>query len=1084
MRWIVGSSLRSRGWVVILGAIVLVFGFSRLQNMPRDILPEFKRVTVEVQTEALGLSAQEVEQFVTAPLEQDLLNGVAFLDFIRSESVPGLSRIEMIFERGTDERRARQVVNERLTQAFAIPNVSSPPQMLQPLSSSSRMMMIGLRSNSRSLIDLGVLARWTIRPSLLAVPGVANVSIWGQREQQLQVQVDPARLRAAGVTLDQVIRTSANSLWVSPLTFTEASTPGAGGFFDTQSQRIGVEHTQPIKSAEHLADVIIEREPGAAAPSGATRRLGDVTDVVENHQPLIGDAVFTDGPGLMMVVEKLPEANATEMIDELEDALASLDLEGIEVDTSFFQPADYMQDSLDNLREALVVALMLLVLALAAFLFNLRATFIALVATLLSMSAAVAVLWLRDETLNWMVLAGLVLALVIVIDDAITTVYAIRRVRTRRADEEDEQAIGRRYLDAILAVRSPLTYGLAIVLTMLVPILVLEGEPGAFMPPLVLSYGGAVIASFVVAITVTPALSMVLLRTAKRPRMAAGLGWLRRRYGAGVAWSTRSVGPALAATFVLLVVGLVTLPYLDRGDSVVPEFADRSLLVQWEGAPGTSLPEMQRIVARAGQEISELPGVDNVGGHVGRAILGDQVVGVNSSELWVTVDPSTDYSAAVGAIEQVVNGYPGVAGSVSTYPRARVSDVLDTPNGVAGKDLTVRAFGANLDTLRSAAGDVRDAVAGVDGVVSADLQHAIVEPTIDVEVDLDRAEQLGIKPGDVRRTAATLLNGIVVGNLFEEQKIFEVVVQGTENLRHSVDDVRNLRIDLPGGGQVPLGSVANVSIVPSPNVIKHEDVSRYLDIGIDVRGRDVDAVADDIQQAIRAVDFPFEYHAEVLDDYQNTESERSFFIGLAISALLVIFLLLQASLSSWRMAAVLFVALPAALTGGLLAALIDGGPITIGSLVGFLALYGLAARAGVLFVKRCHAVEDRRRELIGPKRASRVAGLDDEADVFALTLVRGVAAKRFAPSVATAVALVLVFLPLALAGGVGFEVVQPMAVVVVGGVVTTTLLNLFVVPALYLRFGSRPEGPRDQFDTFLEPPAEAAAPQARSLLDA
>jgi Cu/Ag efflux pump CusA len=1081
MRWIVGSSLRSRGWVVILGAIVLVFGFTRLQNMPRDVLPEFKRVTVEVQTEALGLSAQEVEQFVTAPLEQDLLNGVAFLDVIRSESVPGLSRIEMIFERGTDERRARQVVNERLTQAFAVPNVSSPPQMLQPLSSTSRMMMIGLRSNSRSLIDLGVLARWTIRPALLAVPGVANVSIWGQREQQLQVQVDPARLRAAGVTLDQVIRTSANSLWVSPLTFTEASTPGAGGFFDTQSQRIGVEHTQPIKSAEHLADVIIEGEPGAA-PGGATTRLGDVTDVVENHQPLIGDAVFTNGPGLMMVVEKLPEANATEVTDELEDALASLDLEGIEVDTSFFQPADYIQDSIDNLREALVVALVLLALALAALLFNLRAAFIALVATLLSMSAAVAVLWIRGETLNWMVLAGLVLALVIVIDDAITTVYAIRRVGTRGAGL-DEQAIGRRYVDAVLAVRGPLAYGLAIVLAMLVPILVLEGEPGAFMPPLVLSYGGAVIASFVVAITVTPALGMMLLKTAKRPRMVPVLGWLRRRYGKGVAWSTRSAAPALATIFVLLAVGLATLPHLDRGDSVVPEFEDRSLLVQWEGAPGTSLPEMQRIVARAGKEISELPGVDSVGGHVGRAILGDQVVGVNSSELWVTVDPS-DYGAAVGAIEQVVSGYPGVAGSVSTYPRERVNDVLDTPNGVAGKDLTVRAFGANLDTLRRAAGDVRDVVAGVDGVVSADLRHQIVEPTIDVEVDHDRADQLGIKPGDVRRTAATLLNGIVVGNLFEEQKIFEVVVQGTDNLRHSVDDVRNLRVDLPGGGQVPLGSVANVSIVPSPNVIRHEDVSRYLDIGIDVSGRDVDAVADDIQQAIRAVDFPFEYHAEVLDDYQNTESDRLFFIGLAISALLGIFLVLQASLSSWRMAAVLFVALPAALTGGLLAALIDGGLITIGSLVGFLAVYGLAARASVLFVKRCHAIEDHRREPIGPERASRVAGLDDEADVFATKLVRDVAATWFAPSVATAVALVLVFLPLALAGGVGFEVVQPMAVVVLGGVVTTTLLNLFVLPALYLRFGSRPEGARDQFDTFLEPPAEGEAPRAKSVIDA
>ena len=335
-----------------------------------------------------------------------------------------------MFEPGTDEGRARQVVNERLTQAFAIPNVSSPPQMLQPLSSTSRVMMIGLESDDRSLIDLGVLARWTLRPALLAVPGVANVSVWGQREQQLQVKVDPARLQAAGVTLDQVVRTTGNSLWVSPLTFLEASTPGAGGFFDTQSQRIGVEHAQPIETADDLARVPLEPNPGEEA-GAVLPRLGDVTEVVQDHQPLIGDAVFTDGPGLMVVVEKFPEANATEVTDELEDVLGSLDLRGIDVDTSFFEPAQYIQDSTDNLRNVLILGLVLLVLALGAFLFDLRSAFVALVAVVLAMSAAVAVLWLRDQTLNSMVLAGLVLALVAVIDDAITTVDATRR-GTRR----------------------------------------------------------------------------------------------------------------------------------------------------------------------------------------------------------------------------------------------------------------------------------------------------------------------------------------------------------------------------------------------------------------------------------------------------------------------------------------------------------------------------------------------------------------------------------------------------------------------------------------------------------------------------
>ena len=631
-------------------------------------------------------------------------------------------------------------------------------------------------------------------------------------------------------------------------------------------------------------------------------------------------------------------------------------------------------------------------------------------------------------------------------------------------------------------MRGPLTYGTVIALLLIVPILVLDGEPGAFMPPLVLSYAGAVIAAFVVALTVTPALSRIVIGNSGAARTSPVVGWLQPRYDRGVATLVRSVAPGIVVGVVLLVVGLVVLPFLDRGDSIVPEFEDRSLLVQWEGAPGMSLPEMQRIVARAGTEIDELDGIDSVGGHVGRAILGDQTVGVNSGELWVTVDPSANYGDTVSSIEEVATGYPGVHGTVLTYPRERVNDVLDNPNGVRGKDLTVRVFGANQDVLNETTDDVRAAIDDVDGVEGVVIDSPIVEPTLDVEVDLDRAQAFGIKPGDVRRTAATMFNGITVGNLFEEQKIFEVTVEGADDLRGSVDDLRNLQIDLPSGGQVTLSEVADVNVVASPNVIKHEDISRYVDIGLDVGGRDLDAVAGDLQAAIADVDFPIEYHAEVLEDFENRQSDRVLFIGLAIAALIGIFLLLQAAFSSWTLAAVLFVALPGALTGGLIAVLIDADDVTIGSLAGLLAVYALAARAAVLFVKRCQAIEDHRSAVFGAQPSS--ASLDDEGEVFGPELVRSVAAERFGPTIATAGALILVFLPLTFAGGAGLEVIGPMAAVVLGGVITTALLTLFVVPSLYLWFGKRAEGTRDQFDTFLEAPGEGGTPQAPSLIDA
>jgi Cu/Ag efflux pump CusA len=1061
MRWIVGTSLRSRGLVVALGVAVMLLGVTELRKMPKDVLPEFGPPTVEVQTEALGLSAEEVEQLITVPLEQDLLNGVAFLDFIRSESVPGLSRIEMIFESGTDPGDARQVVNERLTQAHALPHVSKPPQMLQPLSSTSRVMMVGLSSKSKSLIDMSLLAKWTIRPALMGLPGVANVSMWGHREEQLQVQVDPLRLEAEGVSLDQIIRTTGNALWVSDLTFLEASTPGTPGFFDTATQRFGLQHIQPIKTPEDLSKVTIERDPSAPVDGGADeKRLGDVTNVVEDHQPLIGDAVFTDGPGLLLVVEKLPEANALEVTRDLDKTLKNLEpgLTGIQVDSSFFRPARYLEKSTDNLRTALLIGLVLLMLALGALLFELRTAFVALFAIVLSLAAAVAILYARGETINAMVVAGLVLALVVLIDDAIVSADSIRRESSKAS------------LASVLAVRGPLAYGTVILLLALLPIFVMNGEAGAFLPSLVLSYAGAVLASMLVALTVTPALSMLLLSNAPAGRTSPVVERLPPRYDRVFSRFIRTPRAGLVTVAVLLLLGLAVLPLLDRGSSLVPEFKDRDLLIHLDGAPGTSLPEMQRITAKAGLELRGLRGVSNVGGHAGRAELGDQVVNVNSSELWVSLDPSADYDRTLAAVEEVVNGYPGIDRSVLTYPKERINDVLKTPDGVEGKDLTVRVFGQDLGTLRTTAYELRDSMMEVDGVDAPRVELPVQQPTLEVEVDLERAQELGVKPGDVRRAAAAVLSGVEAGKIFEAQKIFQVVVWGTPATRTSLANVRQLLIDRPNGaGQVRLDEVADVRVKSSPNAIRHEDVSRYVDVGVDVRGRDIDAVASDIEERIAATDFDLEYHAELLGDYQDKQSARLAFIGASVAAAVGILLLLHAAFASWRMASVLFVALPGALTGGAVAALIDGDLISIGSLVGFLAVFGLAARNSVVLVKRCQDLEDLEGEAFGPE------------------LVRRAARERLAPAVMSAVTTALVLLPLLFFGGLaGHELVHPMAAVILGGLVTSTVLNLLVVPALYLRFGSRPEG-RERFDMVLDLRADERGEEVRhtpSMIDA
>lgn len=421
--------LKYRRLVVALAAAFVFFGILQLRNVPVDVLPEFSPPTVQIQTEALGLSAIEVEQLITVPMEQNLLNGVAFLDVIRSESVPGLSSIELIFEPGTDIWRARQLVQERLTQAHDLPQVSKAPQMLQPLSSTSRLMMIGLSSNELSLIETSVLARWVIRPRLMGVPGVANVATWGHRERQLQVQVDPSLLRDKGVSLNQVISTSGNALWVSPLTFLEASTPGTGGFIDTPNQRLTIQHLLPIRTAEELAQVSLE----GAEDRGL--RLGDVAHVVEDHQPLIGDAVFSDRPGLLLVVEKLPGSDTVEVTREVEEALEELrpGLGDIQFDSTVFRPATYIENGIGHLTTALLIGGLLIILVLAAFLFEWRTVLIAAVAIPLSLVAAGVVIYLRGTTVNAMSLAGLMVGLVAVIDDAVIDAENIgRRLRQRR----------------------------------------------------------------------------------------------------------------------------------------------------------------------------------------------------------------------------------------------------------------------------------------------------------------------------------------------------------------------------------------------------------------------------------------------------------------------------------------------------------------------------------------------------------------------------------------------------------------------------------------------------------------------------
>ncbi|HSB02837.1 MAG TPA: efflux RND transporter permease subunit [Anaerolineales bacterium] len=1032
MHGIIRSSLQYRFLMIVVAIVLIVSGFTQIRAMPVDVLPEFSPPYVEIQTEALGLSAKEVEEIVTVSLEQNMLAGVPWLDKIQSKSLPGLSSIFLYFEPGTDLNRARQLVGERLAlSAVGLPSVSKKPVMIQPLSSASRFMIVGLSSKDLSLVELSVLARWTIAPRLMGVPGVAHVAVWGNRDRQLQVLIDPEKLQAQGVSMDQVISTAGNALWVSPLTFLKASSPGTGGFIDTPNQRLSVWHVLPISSAKELEEVAVEGTDGLL--------LRDVAQVVEDHQPLIGDAVINDSPNLLLVIEKLPGVNTLNVTRNVDAALAALQpgLPGVQFDASLFRPATFIEMAIANLSRALVIGAILMVLALGIFLYGWRTALISLLAILTSLAAALTVLYLRGATLNSMVIAGLVIALGLIIDEAVVDAEIIMRRLRQNQEEGGLRSVQSVILAASTEMRGVLFFATLITLLAAVPLFFLGGLFGQIFRPMVLSYTLAVSAAMVIALAITPALSLILLSSKRLAvRESPLVARLQRSYQGMLARTVNGTGFANIAIVVLILAGVVASSFIKR-DQMLPSFREPYLTVKVEGAPGTSRPEMSRIMTLMGSELRSVSGVLNVGAHVGRAEFGDQVVNVNSGELWVTIDPKADYDRTVATVQAVMDGYVGLVREVRTYTQ----QTLSQPQNVnPADDFTVRVYGDDMNVLRQEADKVEKALTGISGITNIRQILPVEEPTLEIKVDLKTAQTHGIKPGDVRRAVATLLSGIMVGNLFEEQKIFDVVVWGTPELRDSISDVRELRIPKPDGSQVRLGDVADVHIVPAQTVINHDGMSAYLDLGITVEGRSIPAVAREVDATAHRLAYPLEYHVEVLSDYTERQAAQQRLLISLVVAVVGIYLLLQASVKSWRLALATLLLLLAALAGGTLTALLANGTLSLASLFGLLVILGIAARNATLLINHYQQLEIEKGERFGSDlvvRASR---------------------ERAAPTVMTALTTALALLPFVFLGNIpGLEIVHSMAIIIIGGLITATFLNLFALPALYLRYGASRE---------------------------
>ena len=701
IRAIVINSMRFR-WIILAAAAVLTFvGLTQFYRMSVDVFPEFAPPLVEIQTPSSGLFPEEVEALVTIPLEQAMA-GLPGLHLMRSKSVAQLSSIMLEFDRGTDLMNARQLVQERVAIVLpSLPTWAAPPFMLPPLSAARRVMMIGLSSDTLSLHDLSMLAYWKIDERLLRVPGVANVAIWGERLKMLQVQVDPNKLKAKNVSLDSVMETTADALDSGLLTYSSGHHIGTGGWIDTPNQRFSIRHLLPIVEPSDMAKVTFRDEQGTLLT------LGDVADVKEDHQPLIGDAIINGHPGLLLVVEKFPWGNTLEITRGIDQALQELKpgLSGVTVDAGIFRPAAFIEQSIDNVSWALLLGCVLVIVVLLAFLYEWRVAMISLVAIPLSLVTAISVLYFRGATMNTMVLAGLVIALGAVVDDAIIDIENIvRRLREHRAAGGTRSA-AQVILEASLEVRSPIIYATLIIVLAVVPVFFMSGLSGAFFQPLAISYAVALLASMLVALTVIPALSLILLAKVPLERRRSPLAdWLRARYEMVLKPIIKRPAPAYVAVALVTLLGIVAWPFL--GQQLLPEFKERDFLMHWVTTPGTSLPEMVRLTSRVGNDLLAIPGVKHEGAHIGQAIIMEELAGSNFAENWISVDPNADFEQAMTDVETVAHKYPGLFRNVETYLGERVEEVLAGASG----SIVVRIYGQDLDVLHDKAVEVRNSL--------------------------------------------------------------------------------------------------------------------------------------------------------------------------------------------------------------------------------------------------------------------------------------------------------------------------------------------------------------------------------------
>ncbi|MGQ9424366.1 efflux RND transporter permease subunit [Gilvimarinus sp. F26214L] len=1023
IRW----SLHNRLLVLAAGLLLLIWGGWTASQSPVDVFPDLTAPVVTIVTEAHGMPPEDVERLVTFPIET-AMNGASGVRRVRSSTGIGISVVNVEFDWGTDIYRARQIVSEKLqtTRADLPPDLPAP--VLAPVTSiMGEIMFVALTSESHDEMTLKTTADWVVRPRLLAVPGVAEVIPIGGETRQYQVIASPERLSAYGVSLDELRDAIANS-----------NSNASAGFLSENNQEFLIQGLGRVHTLEDIAQAVVTQRDNNPV------LVRDVADVVIGPAPRRGTGSYNNQAAVVLGIQKQPDTNTLALTNELDRAIQSVATtlpDGMQIETNAFRQADFINTSIGNLGTALRDGAILVVAIMFVFLLSARATGIALLAIPLSLLTAVlAIRWLGG-TLNTMTLGGLAIALGALVDDAIIVVENVtRRLRENAAMEQARQASALQVVSkATREIEGSIVFATLIIILVFLPLFFLSGVEGRLLQPLGLAYVISLAASLLVAITITPVLCYFALPGSKAVRENHDtrlVSWLKTAYRPMLLWSIAHWRTVIGSAFALLIVSLVAL--FIAGRSFLPEFNEGSLTVNVVTLPGTALETSDDIGSRVEAILLSQPEVVATTRRTGRAERDPHAQQVFASEIEVNLRMrERDKEELLATLRSEFETLPGTNVVIGQPISHRIDHMLSGTRA----NIAIKIFGDDLHGLRSLGQQVESLVAEIPGAVDVAMEEQAEIPFVSVKFNRSALADYGLSMAQAAEALETAFTGSTVGRVVEGQASFDMVLRFSERARENLQTLEETMLTLPSGAIVPIAALAEVQRTRGANTISREDVQRKLVVMSNVAGRDLVSVVDDIRAAVdQSIELPSGYYIEYGGQFESAESAGQRLLMLSAIIIFGIFFLLVTAFGSVRDAGLVMLNLPLALIGGVAGVWIIGGTLSIAAVIGFITLFGIATRNGVILVDHIGRL------------------MSDERVPIRDAVIRG-AEERLLPILMTALATALALVPLALAGGEpGSEIQAPMAVVILWGLLSSTALNMLVVPVAYLHFRRKPFG--------------------------